>query len=118
MVSLFARIEQIANILEGAHLIRPQLDWNRWLPPKLRDGHGIGQSQLYVIYAYPIQAPPSLKVDWCAAFVEACKDKTPTGAGIGLIGLSYGISLIAIVTVLLSRRRENTWSRYTSDGRS
>jgi hypothetical protein len=35
--------------------------------------------------------------DWYPVFFEACKDKSPTGAGIDLFGLSYSISLIAIV---------------------
>jgi len=34
---------------------------------------------------------------WFAVFFEACKDRSPTGAGIDLFGLSYSISLIAIV---------------------
>ncbi|KAI0297883.1 iron permease [Multifurca ochricompacta] len=34
---------------------------------------------------------------WYAVFFEACKDKSPTGAGVDLFGLSYSISLIAIV---------------------
>ena len=36
-------------------------------------------------------------VDWYAVFFEACKDRTPSGAGIDLFGLSYSISLIAII---------------------
>ena len=35
--------------------------------------------------------------DWYAVFFEACKDKTPTSAGVDLFGLSYSISLIAVV---------------------
>jgi hypothetical protein len=35
--------------------------------------------------------------DWYAVFFEACKDKSPTGAGVDIFGLSYSISLIAIV---------------------
>lgn len=34
---------------------------------------------------------------WYAVFFEACKDKSPTAAGIDLFGLSYTISLIAVV---------------------
>jgi len=34
---------------------------------------------------------------WYAVFFEACKDRSPSGAGIDLFGLSYSISLIAIV---------------------
>ncbi|KAH9962027.1 major facilitator superfamily domain-containing protein [Lactifluus volemus] len=34
---------------------------------------------------------------WYAVFFEACKEKSPTSAGIDLFGLSYSISLIAIV---------------------
>ena len=36
-------------------------------------------------------------VDWYAVFFEACKDRSPSRAGIDLFGLSYSISLIAIV---------------------
>ena len=36
-------------------------------------------------------------VDWYAVFFEACKDRTPSGAGVDLFGLSYSISLIAII---------------------
>jgi hypothetical protein len=36
-------------------------------------------------------------VDWYAVFFEACKDRSPSGAGIDLFGLSYSISLIAII---------------------
>lgn len=35
--------------------------------------------------------------DWYAVFFEACKDKSPTSAGVDLFGLSYSISLIAVV---------------------
>ena len=35
--------------------------------------------------------------DWYAIFFEACKDKSPTAAGIDLFGLSYSISLVAVV---------------------
>jgi hypothetical protein len=41
-------------------------------------------------------ANPQL-ADWYAVFFEACKEKSPTEAGIDLFGLSYSISLIAIV---------------------
>ncbi|KAN0135476.1 MFS general substrate transporter [Lactarius tabidus] len=34
---------------------------------------------------------------WYAVFFEACKDRSPSGAGIDLFGLSYSISLIAII---------------------
>ncbi|KAI9452641.1 Mfs1.2 [Lactarius psammicola] len=34
---------------------------------------------------------------WYAVFFEACKDKSPAGAGVDLFGLSYSISLVAIV---------------------
>ena len=36
-------------------------------------------------------------LDWFAIFFEGCKDRSPTEAGIDLFGLSYSISLIAIV---------------------
>ncbi len=45
---------------------------------------------------YPSISTHSM-VDWYAVFFEACKDKSPTGAGVGLFGLSYSISLIAII---------------------
>ncbi len=35
--------------------------------------------------------------DWYALFFEACKEKSPTGAGVDIFGLSYTISLIALV---------------------
>jgi len=34
---------------------------------------------------------------WYVVFFEACKDRSPSGAGVDLFGLSYSISLIAIV---------------------
>ena len=34
--------------------------------------------------------------DWFPIFFEACKDKSPTAAGVDLFGLSYSISLIAV----------------------
>ncbi|KAN0107400.1 MFS general substrate transporter [Russula decolorans] len=34
---------------------------------------------------------------WYAIFFEACKDKSPTAAGVDLFGLSYSISLVAVV---------------------
>ncbi|KAH9962019.1 iron permease [Lactifluus volemus] len=34
---------------------------------------------------------------WYPVFFEACKERSPTEAGIDLFGLSYGISLIALV---------------------
>jgi hypothetical protein len=46
----------------------------------------------------------SLNVDWCAVFLEACKDKSPTDAGIGLFGLLYGISIVALVTSLTVKK--------------
>ena len=36
-------------------------------------------------------------VDWYAVFFEACKDRSPSGAGVDLFGLSYSISLVAII---------------------
>jgi len=36
-------------------------------------------------------------VDWYAVFFEACKERSPAGAGVDLFGLSYSISLVAIV---------------------
>ncbi|KAI9442690.1 Mfs1.2 [Lactarius indigo] len=34
---------------------------------------------------------------WYAVFFEACKDRSPSGAGVDLFGLSYSISLIAVI---------------------
>ncbi|KAH9062385.1 major facilitator superfamily domain-containing protein [Lactarius vividus] len=34
---------------------------------------------------------------WYAVFFEACKDRSPSGAGVDIFGLSYSISLIAII---------------------
>jgi len=44
---------------------------------------------------------------WYAIFFEACKDKSPAGAGVDLFGLSYSISLIAIVAGVTVRRTGN-----------
>ncbi|KAH9954080.1 iron permease [Russula dissimulans] len=35
---------------------------------------------------------------WLPVFFEACKGKSPTGAGVDLFGLSYGSSLVALST--------------------
>ena len=43
-------------------------------------------------------------VDWYAVFFEACKDKSPTGAGVDLFGLSYSISLVAIVAGVVVKK--------------
>jgi hypothetical protein len=41
-------------------------------------------------------SPPNL-ADWYPVFFEACKETSPTDAGVDLLGLSYSIGLIAIV---------------------
>lgn len=41
---------------------------------------------------------------WYAIFFEACKDKSPTAAGIDLFGLSYSISLIAVAAGILVKK--------------
>jgi len=41
---------------------------------------------------------------WYAVFFEACKDKSPTGAGVDLFGLSYSISLVAIVAGVVVKK--------------
>ena len=46
-------------------------------------------------------------LDWYAVFFEACKDKSPAGAGVDLFGLSYSISLIAIVAGVTVRKTGN-----------
>jgi hypothetical protein len=33
------------------------------------------------------------QLDWYAVFFEACKDKSPSGAGIDLFGLSFSSNL-------------------------
>jgi hypothetical protein len=45
--------------------------------------------------------------DWYAVFFEACKDRSPAEAGVDLFGLSYGISLIALVAGVTVRRTGN-----------
>ena len=42
--------------------------------------------------------------DWYAVFFEACKDKSPSGAGVDLFGFSYGISLVAVVAGVVVRK--------------
>ncbi|KAI0297884.1 hypothetical protein B0F90DRAFT_1669278 [Multifurca ochricompacta] len=41
---------------------------------------------------------------WYVIFFEACKDKSPTGAGVDIFGLSYSISLIAIVAGVVVKK--------------
>jgi hypothetical protein len=45
-----------------------------------------------------------LLVDWYVIFFEACKDKSPTRAGVDIFGLSFGLSGIAFVTGIVLRR--------------
>ncbi|KAH9956871.1 iron permease [Russula dissimulans] len=40
----------------------------------------------------------SFVINWLPVFFEACKGKSPTGAGVDLFGLSYGTSLVALST--------------------
>ncbi|KAH9979113.1 hypothetical protein BGW80DRAFT_1249328 [Lactifluus volemus] len=44
---------------------------------------------------------------WYPVFFEACKETSPTEAGIALFGLSYSIGLIAIVTGLVVKKSGN-----------
>ncbi|KAN0107384.1 MFS general substrate transporter [Russula decolorans] len=41
---------------------------------------------------------------WYPVFFEACKEKSPTGAGVDIFGLSYSISLIALVAGIAVRK--------------
>jgi hypothetical protein len=45
-----------------------------------------------------------LLLDWYAVFFEACQDRSPSRAGVDLFGLSYSISLIALVAGITVRR--------------
>ena len=49
------------------------------------------------LHSRHLRTSAHVMVDWYAVFFEACKDRSPSGAGIDLFGLSYSISLIAIV---------------------
>jgi hypothetical protein len=51
-------------------------------------------------------SPPKL-TDWYPVFFEACKEASPTQAGIDLFGLSYSIGLIAIVVGLVVKKSGN-----------
>ncbi|KAF8482463.1 iron permease [Russula ochroleuca] len=44
---------------------------------------------------------------WFAIFFEACKDKSPTGAGVHIFGLSYSIGLMAIVAGVAIKKTGN-----------
>jgi hypothetical protein len=46
-------------------------------------------------------------VDWYAVFFEACKDRSPSGAGVDLFGLSYSISLIALAAGVAVKKTGN-----------
>ncbi|KAH8985667.1 major facilitator superfamily domain-containing protein [Lactarius akahatsu] len=41
---------------------------------------------------------------WYAVFFEACKDRSPSGAGVDIFGLSYSISLIAIIAGVVVKK--------------
>jgi hypothetical protein len=42
--------------------------------------------------------------DWYPVFFEACKERSPTETGIDLFGLSYGISLFALVAGVVVKK--------------
>ncbi|KAF8482465.1 major facilitator superfamily domain-containing protein [Russula ochroleuca] len=44
---------------------------------------------------------------WLAIFFEACKDKSPSRAGVDIFGLSYSISLIAIMAGIAVKKTGN-----------
>jgi hypothetical protein len=93
---------------EGSHLARPQLDWHQWLPPKLCHGRGVGQSQLYVFTTLALsQNLVSSVVDWYAVFFEACKDISPSRAGVDLFGFTFSSCLIAIVAGVAVKKTGN-----------
>jgi hypothetical protein len=45
--------------------------------------------------------------DWFPIFFEACKDKSPSIAGVDIFGLSYSISLIAIMAGIAVKKTGN-----------
>jgi hypothetical protein len=51
-------------------------------------------------------SPPKL-ADWYPVFFEACKETSPTEAGIALFGLSYSLGLIAIVAGIVVKKSGN-----------
>jgi hypothetical protein len=48
-----------------------------------------------------------LLTDWYVVLFEACKEKSPTEAGIDLFGLSYTTSLIALMTGVVVKKTGN-----------
>jgi fucose permease len=54
-----------------------------------------------------LDASPPKPADWYPVFFEACKETSPTEAGIALFGLSYSIGLIAIVTGIVVKKSGN-----------
>jgi hypothetical protein len=43
-------------------------------------------------------------VDWYVVFFEACKDKSPTEAGVDMFGLSLSYSLVSLATGLVLKK--------------
>ncbi|KAI0286539.1 hypothetical protein BC826DRAFT_1189299 [Russula brevipes] len=41
---------------------------------------------------------------WFVVFFEACKDRSPAGAGVDVFGLSYSISLVALVAGVIVKK--------------
>jgi hypothetical protein len=46
-------------------------------------------------------------LDWYVVFFEACRDKSPAGAGVDIFGLSYSTSVIAIAVGILIKKTGN-----------
>jgi hypothetical protein len=55
---------------------------------------------------YPNPCAHSM-VDWYAVFFEACKDKSPSRAGIDIFGLTYSSSLIALAAGVAVKKTGN-----------
>jgi hypothetical protein len=51
-------------------------------------------------------SPPTLAV-WLPTFFEACKETSPTEAGIDLFGLTFSLGLIAIVAGIVVKKSGN-----------
>lgn len=43
-------------------------------------------------------------VDWYVVFFEACKDKSPTEAGVDMFGLSLSFSLVSLVASIVVKK--------------
>ena len=81
--------------------------------PTIHNGSGVGDLKLYVRnsackdrLAADLNVSSYL-IDWYPIFFEACKDRSPTLAGVDTFGLSYSISLVAIATGVVVKKTGN-----------